>query len=177
MLNIKQIIRFEGIYSISDCGKVFNQTKQLKTYFTRTGYECVKLTDRDGKKSHKTIHRLVAEHFIPNPLQKSEVNHIDGNKANNCISNLEWVTSSENKRHALQTGLKVYNNPTSGKKLGKTSKYHNVGWDKSRKRWYAAIRHQGVNIATKRFKTEQEAALYVNYLIDLHGLDRPKNSV
>ena len=48
MLNIKQIIGFEGIYSISDCGKVFNQTKQLKTYFTRTGYECVKLTEQEA---------------------------------------------------------------------------------------------------------------------------------
>ena len=59
----------------------------------------------DGKKTIKSVHRLVAETFIPNKLNKQEVNHIDGNKANNNVNNLEWVTSSENKNHACRTGL------------------------------------------------------------------------
>lgn len=53
------------------------------------------------------IHRLVAEHFIFNPDNKPCVNHLDGNKENNRISNLEWVTHSENTRHAYDTGLKI----------------------------------------------------------------------
>jgi len=52
-----------------------------------------------------TIHRLVAETFIPNPYNKACVNHKDGNKLNNCLSNLEWVTYSENTLHAYKTGL------------------------------------------------------------------------
>ena len=57
------------------------------------------------------IHRLVAENFIPNPENKKEVNHIDGNKHNNHVSNLEWVTTSENRLHAFRTGLQK---PTYG---------------------------------------------------------------
>lgn len=51
------------------------------------------------------VHRVVAETFIPNPLNKRTVNHIDGNKLNNFINNLEWSTYSENLKHAVDTGL------------------------------------------------------------------------
>lgn len=67
MLNVKQIKNFEGLYSISSCGKVFNQTKQMKTYFTKTGYESIKLHDKTGKRFNKTIHRLVAETLFQTP--------------------------------------------------------------------------------------------------------------
>lgn len=179
VLNIKPIKGFEKLYCISDCGKVFSlrKNKQVKSYITHNGYECIKLYDDLSKRHHFTIHRLVAEHFIPNPLNKEEVNHIDGIKTNNHVSNLEWCTSSENKLHALHTGIRTYNNPTLGKKLSNTSKYHNVGWDNARQKWRASIRVNGKNLGQKRFDNEDDAGRYVNYLIQKYNLDRPLNDV
>ena len=65
------------------------------------GYAHVRL----GKHTMKQIHRIVAEAFIPNPLNLPEVNHKDGNKKNNCVENLEWVTHQGNVIHAVETGL------------------------------------------------------------------------
>ena len=53
----------------------------------------------------KSVHRIVAEVFVPNPYGYSEVNHKDGNKKNNCATNLEWVTHKRNIEHAIKTGL------------------------------------------------------------------------
>lgn len=60
-----------------------------------------------GHSNPKLVHRLVAETFIPNPSNKPHVNHIDGDKSNNTIGNLEWATAAENNRHAWENGLKV----------------------------------------------------------------------
>ena len=176
MLNlIKEPIQgYEDIYWVDNLGNVYNARKRLKTFFTKSGYECLKLS-KDGVRTHPTVHRLVAETFIPNPLNKSEVNHKDGDKSNNKVSNLEWVTSSENKIHARNTGLKIYNNPTKGLKIGKGSQYRNVSYDKSRNKWIACVRHNNKSYGQKRFNTEVEAAKHVDATIDLHGLDRPKN--
>lgn len=73
------------------------------------GYRLVTLTHNHIKYTRK-IHRLVAEYFIPNPFKKPEVNHKDGNKFNNDISNLEWVYSWENAEHAALSGLKYSTN-------------------------------------------------------------------
>ena len=61
----------------------------------------------NNKRKHFTIHRLVAKLFIPNPDNKPQVNHIDGNKLNNDASNLEWCTAIENIAHAVKSGLRV----------------------------------------------------------------------
>jgi hypothetical protein len=179
VLNItyKEIEDTNGYYLIGSDGTIKNRQKHLKTYIINSGYVAIKLT-AGGDRKHRLVHRLVAQAFIPNPDEKKEVNHIDGNKLNNNVYNLEWVSSSENKRHALDNGLKIYNNPTKGLKLSTASKYHNVGYDKGRNKWRAAVRLDGKTYHQKRFNTEEEAALHVNWALDQLGLDdRPRNII
>lgn len=96
----------ETNYAINEEGQCYNLKTQkfLLGTVKNTGYKMVLLTLPDGKRSF-SIHRLVAEAFLPNTENKPYVNHKDGNKLNNHVSNLEWVTSSENHYHAIQNGL------------------------------------------------------------------------
>ena len=115
----KDVKGFEGIYQISNLGrfrsldrrvyqkkrgnkfvKQIYKGKIIKGWIQNTGYLTV---DIKGKKC--SIHRLVAEHFIENTMNKEQVNHIDGNKLNNRVDNLEWCTIKENVQHAFKTGL------------------------------------------------------------------------
>ena len=77
----------------------------LKPGLKRSGYYEISLKNADGHKSF-LVHRLVAEYFIPKREGANEVNHKDGDKLNNDVSNLEWVTRNENLRHAYETGLR-----------------------------------------------------------------------
>jgi len=89
-------------------GRVMNMTtgRILKTYDNGKGYRQVFVTINKHQYM-RYVHRLVAECFVDNPNNDPEVNHKDGNKANNMADNLEWCTSSENKKHAYRIGLKV----------------------------------------------------------------------
>ncbi len=80
--------------------KVSNLKRRVHT----GGYEYIQITI-NNKSKNLTYHRLIAQHFIPNPLDKPFVNHKDGNKLNNSIENLEWCTASENMIHCFATGL------------------------------------------------------------------------
>lgn len=106
METYKDILGFEGIYQISNLGNVKNimKNKVLKPRKHTNGYLRICLC-KNGIVKDYFIHRLVASAFIENPLNKSDVNHIDGNKANNNIFNLEWSTRSENQKHAFSIGL------------------------------------------------------------------------
>ena len=174
----KPIQGFEELYEISNFGRVSNFRKVLKTYLINSGYIAIKLR-KEGKPISFLIHRLVAEHFVPNPEGKSEVNHIDGDKSNNRADNLEWVSRSENLSHARSTGLWEYNQPGKGIKKGNTkSRYFNVRWDKSRQKWIGALSINNRPYGAKRFESELDAAKHVNALLDSLGLhDRPRNPV
>ena len=100
----KDIKGYEGKYIISNCGKVKSIISGRVLVQTKERYKRVTLCF-NGKKTNKTVHRIVAEHFVENPDKKPQVNHIDGNAWNNRSSNLEWCTQSENMLHAYQIGL------------------------------------------------------------------------
>ena len=120
----KDIKGYESRYQVSNLGNVkslnYNCTKKAKLlvyHLNHKGYARVHLT-KDKQDKYISVHRLVAQAFIPNPNNYPQVNHIDGNKLNNNVDNLEWCTNEYNFQHALKTGLikkksKGYHQPYS----------------------------------------------------------------
>ena len=101
---------YEGRYEIDKQGRVFSChsndiKKKILVPYKKNGYLAVNLF-KGGKSKHYYIHRLVAEAFIPNPNNYLEVNHIDCNKHNNSIENLEWCDRTQNLKHSYDKGLK-----------------------------------------------------------------------
>jgi hypothetical protein len=102
----KPVVGYEGVYEVSNTGlvrRVYSKTypyPRLLKQSTRRGYLSVDLS-KNGKSKTYTVHRLVADAFLPNPNKYEQVNHIDENKANNSVENLEWCTCSYNIRHSL----------------------------------------------------------------------------
>lgn len=107
----KDIPNYEGLYQVSNWGRIkslnYNHTKKPKILCDKkhkNGYLTIMLCNK-GEKKNKNIHVLVAQSFIENPMNYPCVNHIDGNKSNNNVSNLEWCTHSQNTAHAIKCGL------------------------------------------------------------------------
>ena len=104
----RDIEGYNGSYQVSNLGRVKSfkngHEKILKQGISSVGYLYVILC-QDGTATTSRVHRLVAETFIPNTENKPQVNHKDGCKTNNCITNPEWCTCSENVKHAFLNGL------------------------------------------------------------------------
>jgi hypothetical protein len=151
------IIGYEELYQVSNYGRVkalerrvYSQKRNfvykpliLKASLGKRGYFEIKLCLNYTSKSKK-IHRLIAEYFIPNPEKKPQVNHIDGNKLNNEISNLEWVNNRENSCHRVKSS-------------NCTSQYTGVSYFKRDNKWRSSIQVNGVSVRFGMFKTEEEA--------------------
>lgn len=106
---INEDVDFKDDYQVSNFGRVRNfklgTVTICKQYINNKGYPYVDFR-KNGKRKHRCVHILVAKAFIPNPENKPEVNHIDGDKNNICVTNLEWVTHSENIQHSYDAGLR-----------------------------------------------------------------------
>ncbi|MFZ8934053.1 MAG: NUMOD4 domain-containing protein [Bacteriovoracaceae bacterium] len=105
----KDVVGYEGFYKVSNLGRVksinrfdvngrYWESKIIKFTLDKRGYPRLTL-NKNGCRSVFRVHRLVAIAFIDNPMKKPQVNHIDENKLNNCVDNLEWCTKIENIRH------------------------------------------------------------------------------
>lgn len=117
---IKAVKGFEGLYCIDEngtiCSLVSTASRRkgiIKPFMNNSGYLRVRIHDSNGKPKTFYVHRLVAETFIPNPENLLIVNHIDANKENNKISNLEWCTQKENIKHSKEMGLQKRSVPTT----------------------------------------------------------------
>lgn len=93
---------YEGRYQVSNLGRVRSLTLGLKPWRHNMGYRAVTLFSEKGKEK-KLVHRLVAEAFLPNPDQLPQVNHKNGDRADNRVENLEWCTNQENALHSVYT--------------------------------------------------------------------------
>lgn len=110
------IPELKDYYSVNDKGEFYSDNSGLMKTRNKSGteYQIINFSTKDGKKRTFRVARLVLMAFNPvEGMDKLEANHIDGNKKNNSLENLEWVTSSENQIHAFRTGL---NKPKRGEK-------------------------------------------------------------
>lgn len=110
----KEIKGYEGLYFCNLNGDIFSNPKKTRkgvrkmkpSKYIKSGYLSIDLC-KEGKVNKYLVHRLIANAFIPNPENKPEVNHINGNKTDNRVQNLEWNTKSENQLHSITKGLRT----------------------------------------------------------------------
>ncbi len=163
MEEYKNIIEYPD-YEISNLGNCrnVNSMKILIPVKMKIGYLCYKLsyTNEDGKRKQitKFQHRLIGLYHIPNPHNKPHIDHIDGNKQNNNIDNLRWVTRSENLRNQK-------------KALNKTSIYKGVYFRKDKNKWKSQIEVNKLIKDFGYFLTEKEASDTRDAYIVEHKLD------
>lgn len=109
MVEWRDVVGYEGLYSVSNTGEVFSHitNRALKHNITSTGYHTVELFKRNGEKSKRVlVHRLVAAAFLPNSFNYPQVNHLDENKDNNSADNLEWCTAKHNMNYGKMAKIR-----------------------------------------------------------------------
>lgn len=116
MDSLKQL---EHGYFVNIKGDIFNKDKvQMRPQKHTGGYLVIRLWNPDTRKhEQRYIHRIVAKVFLDNPNKYKYVNHIDGNKKNNCVENLEWCSAKDNTKHAYDNGLAKHGEKSTSSKL------------------------------------------------------------
>lgn len=113
----KDIKGYEGLYQVSNLGDVRNHKGKVLSKLKNNGNGyLISCLCKEGKQTNHYKHRLVAEAFIPNPENKPAVNHIDADRSNNKVDNLEWVSTKENIHHTIKLGRKTdigHNSPNT----------------------------------------------------------------
>jgi len=172
----RDIPGYEGSYQVSNLGRVKSLAKQIKNSGSYSGlinkaerilspnlvggYFQARLSI-DGVENDFKVHRLVAIVFIPNNDNKQQVNHIDGNRTNNIISNLEWIDNRENISHGHQRRSNKTSIFTGVSKISRDRK----------KKWHACIHVKGTNKSLGYYLTEEEAhQAYLMALVE-HGIE------
>jgi hypothetical protein len=148
-------------YFISRSGDVLStKRKEMKILNPRLdvqGYYCVTIRNKNGKRDHPRIHRLLAKVFIENSEDKPCVDHIDGCRMNNSLENLRWCTYQQNQHNR-------------GSDKNTSSKYKGVSWYKARGKWKVTINIDGKNRHLGLFKSEHDAHLaYDAKAREVHG--------
>lgn len=173
----KDITGYENCYEVSSIGRIRSKDhvvpckggtrlvkgKLKKLFLNKRGYQITTLS-QENKLMTFTVHQLVAQEFIPGFIKGTEINHKDGNKANNFATNLEESSPSHNQLHAVRTGLKG---------VPRTSQYRHVSYltnPRAKSKWATCIKHAGKScFGWKTFMTEEEAAHYADELLDSIG--------
>lgn len=161
-----RVVPMYETYCVSTDGKVFSRnyrnkgiTQELSQTTHPEGYKRVKVS---GRKNAFQVHRMVALAFIENPNKYPQVNHINGEKGDNRVENLEWCTNSQNQKHAFDNKLHIYANGENHvnaklsekevfeilKELSEVKKYHGQLTDLAKK--YGVTKHCILNIKTKK---------------------------
>lgn len=145
---IKDVDGFEEKYSVTTLGRVWNirKNKWMGQSKTKSGYYYVTLS-KDGKNYKIKVHRLVGKSFIDNPQNKPQINHINGKKSDNRVSNLEWCTARENMQHAGDTGLNKTFKLTYEMKMAICLLKHSLGYRQ--------------NLIARRFNVSPPAISYI----------------
>lgn len=182
----KEIPSYEGLYVASNQGRIQSLDHvvpcrggkprlvrgKLKNSFptNKKGY-CITTLSKENKLMTYTVHQLIALTFIPGFIKGTHINHVDGVKTNNWLTNIEESNPSHNGLHAYRNGLST--------KTG-ISQYHHVSYvsnPRAISKWAVSIRHNGKSsYGWKTFKVEEDAAKYADTLLDTIGdTDRLRN--
>lgn len=122
----KDVNGTNGLYQVSDMGQIRRGGRILKPQARRHGYLSVWIYDGHGNRTQKSVHRIVAEAFVPNPNNLPEVNHKDERKTNNTAQNLEWCSHQQNSSYGTR-GARLSKKLTNGPKSKKIAQYTTDG--------------------------------------------------